>query len=105
MPRFFIYSYLPVSLALNQCRRRRVSRTRFQVRWTEEIYIRSRGVWIWFTSGPLGHSVQAGELIGQHAALHTAVQYLYLGGVAILLCEHLYDQRAQRRILPELPAG
>ena len=35
--------------------------------------------------------------------LLAAVQYLYLGGVAILLCEHLYDQRAQRRILPELP--
>ena len=29
-----------------------------------------------------GHSVQAGELIGQHTALHAAVQHLYLGGVA-----------------------
>ena len=31
------------------------------------------------------------------------MQHLYLGGVAVLLREHLYDQGPQRRILPELP--
>ena len=55
--------------------------------------------------GAEGHAVQTRQLGGEQAALQTGVDGLHLGGVAVLVGEHLDHQVPQGGLGHELPAG